>query len=129
MANFSADIPTGAPVIAGATNIAFSAVVSPPIVDALPPTITLVSPSPGTKIARNTPFVVDVTDNFGSPFVAIWVRCAGTRVYEVAWDGSGWSELYSIGSSLVGNRYTLRREGGWPGAPTITIRAFDGNMV
>lgn len=134
MATFDALEPDPGPLFSAATNISFPALDIPPIVDTLPPTITLVSPAPGTLISRSTPFVVDVTDDFLSgTFACLFMRSRESRVYEIAWDGEEFADLYAVGSTRAsitnGWRFTLRREGGWPGAPTFTVRAFDGNLV
>lgn len=133
MADFDAIERWGYPEIALAANTDFDAVEAPGLFDTLAPTVTLVSPAPGTLIARSTPFVVDVQDENAGVFAALFVKVATSRLYEVAHDGEAFSYLYQAGSTRAaisgGYRFTLRREGGWPGAPTFTVRAFDGNMT
>lgn len=133
MADFTANELDGELEIGTADGTSFLAVESPGLFDTLAPTVALVSPAPGTLIARNTPFVVDVQDENAGVFAALFVKVATSRLYEVAHDGEGFSYLYQAGSTRDvisgGYRFTLRRDGGWPGAPTFTVRAFDGNMV
>lgn len=133
MADFVAYELHGGREIAAAGGITFLAVESPGRMDSAPPTVTLVSPAPGTLISRSTPFVIDVTDDAEGVFACLFMRSRESRVYEVAWDGDAFSDLYARASARAsvsgGWRFTLRREGGWPGAPAFTVRALDGNLV
>ncbi len=80
---------------------------------------------------RQSPVTVQVDDVNSVKYVIAHVKFPdGT--WEVAYDGAEWAPRYRTYSSVVVNNglrqtLTLRREGGWPYSPTISIRAFDGS--
>lgn len=101
------------------------------------PTVALVSPPEG-GIERDTPLIVDVTDDESSLVrVVINVRffdaISGAEVArEVVHDGGGagkpFGPLYqasSVAPISRGFRFTLVRTGGWPSSPRLRVLAFD----
>jgi hypothetical protein len=123
------------PMFVAHDSMDYVAVFAPQLLDQSRPVVTVVSPAPGTQIARNAPVVVDVTDDSGTVGVVLLVRFPNFRVLEGIWDGENWGFNYtsaSVKSTRVaianGWRFTLRRDGGWPGAPTFIARGLDGNL-
>lgn len=95
--------------------------------DATAPTVALVSPSAPGEITRATPIIVDVTDTSALVVVFVWVTYPG-RAPDIVHDGDAFAELFSSSTRASisgGYRYTLRRNGGWPAAPTVRIRPID----
>ncbi len=95
--------------------------------DTTDPTISNVSPTPGTAIARTAPLTFDVTDA-GLGRVLVCAVFAGGG-YEVVHDGDSFAAGYATLSTRVaitdGYRFRVRRGAGWTEAPTIRIFAFD----
>lgn len=101
--------------------------------DTTPPSIDVISPTPGSQIAHDTAVVVDIYDYRELKAHWVWVAVAGE--WEVVWAGN-FGPRYAADSSRVaitgGWRYTLRRSGaGWSTAPTFTAVAtdFGGNVT
>lgn len=98
--------------------------------DETAPTVGNFSPAAGTPIEAATPVAFDVTDEIELRAVLVLARMVvvGVQLYEVAWDGTAFSERYSGSSRSAiagGHRYTIRRTGGWPAAPTVRVLAVD----
>lgn len=97
--------------------------------DATEPTVALVSPAEDSEITRTTPVVVDVTDAGGLAAVFVWVTYEG-RAPDIVHDSESFADLFasSTRASITnGYRYTLRRTGGWPAAPTVRVRPVDAS--
>lgn len=94
------------------------------------PTISNRSPDPSIPVGASDPISFDVVVG-SNPFLDLWiaVRYAGTSLYEVIYDGTGFAPLYAAQSQAQniagGYRFRLRRAGGWPGAPSIITKAID----
>jgi hypothetical protein len=100
------------------------------IVVPTPPVISNVSPGTGVAISATAPLEFDVTDNSGLfRRVVVKLQFVGQEAWEIAYDGDYFDPRYSVGSSRAvitnGWRYTLNRDGGWPGSPTLTVFAID----
>lgn len=87
-------------------------------------------PAVGTTIMPATPLAFEVTDPNGLGFAALVVVIAypnGTT--EVAFAGGQLTPLYVGGSSAApisdGFAFSLKRAGGWPQSPTMTVYAVD----
>lgn len=100
--------------------------------DAVPPTITVVSPvsfPADVAAARVTPFVLEVTDlDPGVQFIVVTVRFTGGSVAseEVIYRRGNFKAPYLASSQETitdGLRLTCLRTGGWPEG--ITAIAFD----
>lgn len=94
------------------------------------PTVSYVSPTPGSSIDPTDPIVLDVTDvdTASLPGTFLFMRAVdGSQ--EVAWDGAAFSSNYATSTRVAipdGFRYTLRRAGGWPiGGITIRSNVID----
>jgi len=107
-----------------------------PVGDIIPPVIGNFDPTPGSALARTDPVAFDVTDDSGS-FIRIFVVAFFATIgdQEVIHDGGAFVGRYSAASSRVpitnGFRYTVTRNGGWLGPPTIRIFPIDaaGNQT
>ena len=86
------------------------------------PTITIVSPTPGTEIQVNTPIVFDVVGGFA----LVAAQFEETVAFEVVHDGQFFTPRYGAESSSEditgGVRFTVRRLGGWP--RQVTLRFY-----
>lgn len=96
--------------------------------DLQPPVIALVSPLTSGEIDSDTPIVIDVTDNT-PPVIGLSVFVFFGDCAELVATDDGFATNYAGSSSapiVDGNRYTLRRDGGWPsGAMRFDVRAYD----
>lgn len=96
--------------------------------DTTAPDVALVTPADGSAIARSAPLVIDVTDASDFASIFAWVVYPNGNT-EVAYDGEAFTAAFAGSSTRVsisgGYRYTLRRAGGWPAAPTIRVRPVD----
>jgi hypothetical protein len=96
--------------------------------DTTAPTVTLVSPADGSTITR-TPIVVDVTDASTFAALFVWVTYNDGRAPDLVHDGESFQVPFAGNSTRVsisgGYRYTLRRAGGWPAAPTVHVLPVD----
>lgn len=131
MADFPADFyHKRGPVSAAHDAEDFLAVFAPLLADQVPPTVTVVSPALGQPIPRNVAFVVDVTDN-GTVGSVLYAEFESSRLSELVWKADRFTFRYAKLSTRTaisgGYRYSLRREGGWPSAPTFGVIAWDGN--
>jgi hypothetical protein len=105
-----------------------------PIVPAQPgPVVTNISPSVGAGINAQTPLTLQVTSPVLAAFRSIIVEASFPvlGVYEVVHDGLQFGPNYNQLSSKVpiagGFNFTILRNGGWPGSPTIVVNAVDVN--
>ena len=93
------------------------------------PTIGNYVPTPGTPIGANDGVTFDVTGANSLRRVIVSVTSADTGIAEVVHDGDSFSGRFVNGSSRVGisggYRYTIKRQGGWTGAPTFRVYATD----
>jgi hypothetical protein len=102
--------------------------------DVTPPTIAVVSPTPGGVIRRDEAFVVDVTDASGLALIVLTAEIPAGGAHEVVWLKDSFSGPYATGSTRAaiadGYRYTIQRTGGWTAAPTFHVEAVDtaGNV-
>lgn len=100
--------------------------IDPPIVDA-------VSPVPGSEVSPGTPIVIDITDDSQVEITVLIVKMG--RFWEVAYDGEKFAPLYADYSTkttiIDGNRYSLKRIGGWTATVQINVLAIDdgGNIA
>lgn len=81
----------------------------------------------GSAIGRMDAVVVDVTDDTALGTAVLMVELGGGP-YEVIWDGARFASYYSTSTRALisgGYRYTIRRTGGWVGAPTFRAVAVD----
>lgn len=102
---------------------------APSTPDTTAPTVTLVAPL-GGELARTDPVVVDVTDDVAFAAVFVWVVYPNGTT-DVVYDGTNFTASY-VGASKQesitdGYRYTLRRAGGWPYAPTVRVAPIDSS--
>lgn len=140
MADFSGDFLDIVGVLTGAAGgayagalIDFGAEAGPE--DTTPPTVSDFDPAPGSRLtSRSAPVSFSVTDAGGLALVFVTVRYPG-GAEEVAHDGGAFVGAFAGASTRVaivdGWRYTLRRVGGWPEAPTIRVSPIDtsGNVT
>lgn len=118
------------PLVVSDDAMDYADVFAPQLRDLQKPTITVVSPALGQPIPRNVAFVVDVTDDetVGS---VLYAEFEASRLSELIWKGDRFTFRYAKLSTRTpitgGWRYSLRREGGWPSAPTFGVVAWDGN--
>lgn len=96
--------------------------------DVTPPAIVLVSPLGNAPIDPDDPIVIDITDNT-PPVIGLSVLAFIGDCVELVATGGGYATRYSTSTTspiLDGQRYTVRRTGGWPPGPLrIDVRAFD----
>jgi len=91
--------------------------------DSTPPTITIISPTPGTVIGPSTPLVFRYHDETGlkRPMPCIKFKQPGdpsTYKYELIYDGVDFTPDYQgtlvvISASPPTWEFTVRRKGGW----------------
>jgi hypothetical protein len=98
--------------------------------EAVPPEVTLVSPSQLNALSRNEPIVLEVTDETQLARVLITVQYPSLDAPQVAFDGTGFTEPFATESSTEditdGYRFTLRRRTGWPSRQlTLKVYAVD----
>lgn len=102
----------------------------PPPPDTGSPTVANVLPTPGTPIEENQPVTFDVTDETGIfRRILVTVRYSNTGITEVVHDGDSFQGAYSLLSNRNpisgGFHYSIIRDEGWPGSPTLRVFAFD----
>lgn len=94
-----------------------------------PPVVTIVGPPAGASIGREQPIRLRVTDEAVLRNVILYLRFVGQAASEVVHDGCCFLEPYVQGSRRTvvadGYEFTLMRTGGWPGSPSLSVRAFD----
>ncbi len=87
--------------------------------------ITNINPAPGAPLADGVPLSFDVTFSPAESIQNILVQLQFFGVGELVWDGGGFLVPYAGSSTREeipdGYRFTIRRSGGWPGAPVISI--------
>lgn len=94
------------------------------------PTVTNITPAPGSVRSANDAIQFDVTDDSGA-FRRIFVTCAFalSGVTEAVHDGTSFVGLYAAGSSrqaiALGYRYTVVRAGGWTSSMTWRVYPID----
>lgn len=97
--------------------------------DDVNPTVTVVSPVEGSEITATTPLVVDVEDEQSLAIVLLYAEFPNRTGAEVVHNGTTFMAPYATNSSRVsiedGFRYTLRRDGGWPGDVSLTAIPVD----
>ena len=103
--------------------------VTPPS-SASTPVITVVSPVAGATLSKFTSVVLTVADTSRLRRIFTYAFYAGMDVWEVVHDGVVFSPKYrgSVNDRTVlsdGFRYTLLRDGGWPGSPSIKLYAVN----
>ncbi len=99
------------------------------------PSLSWVSPTPGTVIRHNDPLIVQITTVPGGSFAGLVLIVEyPSGIWETIHDNTGFSGQYSAGSARAGitngYQFTIVREGGWPQTPTIRCVAVDtsGNV-
>lgn len=103
--------------------VSFTSFVDPNI-----PTVSNVSPTPGTALTPSTPISFRVTDVEGLKRVVAMVRFEGRT--EVVHDGEAFSANYTGPENTRTPRtggfdFTILRNGGWLEAPTLKVIATD----
>lgn len=98
-----------------------------PPVDETPPTVVIISPTPGTNIPKTAKLIFKILDD--GPFERLLpsIRFPDSTV-ELVHDGEGFTANYSqsIREPVAnGYKYTVERNGGWPANPTLIPFAFD----
>jgi hypothetical protein len=105
--------------------------------DSTAPVISNVSPTPGTKISRNSVISFDVTDNLDELARVLVALIYPSGLWEIAYDGTSFSPTFVNPSSVKtdiddGMHVALLRNGGWPD-PNVKIRVYaldqNGNEV
>ena len=102
--------------------------------DVTPPTISVVSPTPGSTIRTSDPFVVDVTDAGGFAIIALTAEIPAGGAHEVVWLRGDFSAAYADASTITaiadGFRFSILRRNGWTASPTFHVEAVDnaGNV-
>lgn len=102
--------------------------------DSVRPNVSIISPSPGSNITRLQQITVDVTDNSGSfGRIILHGGYSGLAGVEPIHDGEVWNVRHYSGSlntrQVIANgyRYTILRDGGWPGDISLTPYVIDGS--
>lgn len=114
------DAPSDALPSYWTTSIASSSQISPVISNFVPQT--------GSQIYFTSSLQFDVTDNSGMFLYVVVMASYSSGLYEVIHDGSKFADIYlaSVRSEITGGyRFSLSREDGWPGSPSIAIKAID----
>lgn len=100
-----------------------------PSPDSTAPTVSNISPAPGSTLGPATHVSFDVTDNLGGlRRVAVGVTAVGLQTREMPHDGTSFAANYggSTRTSIAnGFHYDLVRAGGFPSFPSITVYAVD----
>jgi|SRR5277367_3962494 len=101
---------------------------SPPV-DA-PPTISNITPTPGTPISQTQVINFEVTSPVSRTFTSIIVLAAypSNGIYEVLHDGVRFSNNYTGTRTVISGGYSYNnvlRIGGWPSTLNLTINAVD----
>ena len=93
--------------------------------------ITVISPAVGTPISKHTPLVVEVTSSTTLQRVFLSVSMGGVLPEEVVHrGGTTFAPTYqnstNARASIAGGyRFTVLRDGGWPGLPSLHVEAVD----
>lgn len=94
--------------------------------DVTPPVVTLISPPASSTIEPTTPLILEVEDDHAIRRSILTAQLADAE--EVVHNGDRFASRYasSSRSPIAGGwRYVIRRTGGWPVGPTITVYAID----
>jgi len=101
----------------------------PPAAGGGPISIDLITPI--NTISKNTPIIIDVYSG-SVPLRRAWINAsyAGLLVDDMVHNGdrfgSAYQGLVNVRSEISnGYRFTILRDGGWPGTPAITAHAVD----
>jgi hypothetical protein len=93
------------------------------------PVVDNVDPPAGTAIAPADPLSFDVTDPDGFAAILLSAEFPNVPGEELVFNGTNFTEPYAAGSTRVavaeGFHFELRRAGGWPGPPSLTVYPFD----
>jgi len=107
-----------------------------PAVDAEGPVVSNITPAAGSALAATTALGFDVTDDSGLfRRITVALSFGSGRPDETVYDSRGFRPYYSAGSTVTsiegGLRFSVKRTGGWPAAPSIYIDPIDlsGNEV
>jgi hypothetical protein len=99
--------------------------------DTTDPVIENITPAPRSAISKDAVVTFDAVDNTGLLVALVYIVFSPRGDYELVYDGSVFTPLYSRYSSIDsiegGLRFSLRRWGGWPGALQIRVRAIDSS--
>jgi hypothetical protein len=102
--------------------------VEPGAGDGAPPVVTLISPA-SLLLERDTPIVIDVTDNIALRRCMVVARFDTLAIEELVHNGDRFAAAYTGASSRQpitgGLRYTIRRNAGWPAPPVLDVFAID----
>lgn len=107
--------------------------------DVVAPSVSVVSPAEGSDIEADTPLVVDVTDAVDLASTPLYATFPGAPSSEMVYQGAvsvggtptnaGFLRPYATNSTAVdvsgGLRLSIRRDGGWPGAVSLTFLPVD----
>ncbi len=105
------------------------------VADTAAPVVGNYSPAPGTAISRASALAFDVTDAGAGLRRAIVAARFPDGTYEIVHDGDAFAPRYSSLSARTtlagGFRFSVRRTGGWPAAPTLVAFPVDasGNEI
>lgn len=97
----------------------------------VPPLVSNISPAGGTGIQKETLLSFDVTVSASNFFREIIVIAdfPNLRLKEIIHMDDAFGPQYSLNSSRVaitgGYRFSVMRNAGWPGSPTILVKAID----
>jgi len=104
--------------------------------DTTPPVITIVTPTPGQPITRQTVITVDVTDTIAMRRVILYAVFSKPNAWEVIYDGESFGPAYSGPNNTVttitgGWEFRVLRDGGWQQTPVLRVIAVDaaGNIA
>lgn len=98
--------------------------------ETIKPTVTIVSPTPGTTVYPDTPLVFDITDASGFSIIIPMVILDPLKVPEPTHNTEAFEPLYAASTRVAivgGFRYTLRRKHGWYASPSLLIWAVDAS--
>lgn len=123
-----ADADDGGALVALGISIQQTSVIPTPP-DVTPPTVVLVSPSPGALIASDTVIVLDVTDNgsLGPVVVSVTYPDGST---EVVFDSLAFTAAFGFSSRVAiagGVRFTIKRTSGWTRSPSVRVLPVDAS--
>lgn len=95
--------------------------------DTTPPVVALISPTDGGELERFGPVTIEVTDETALGRVFVVARFPSLGLEEVVHQGDRFAPLYTGASSRAsiagGYRYSVKRNGGWPAPPELTVYA------
>lgn len=97
------------------------------------PSIHSFTPAPPISKTQTLGFDVTLSDSSLFSLISIVVAYDGVEDEESPYDGEDFSPLYD-GDSYVeaitnGYRFHLKRRGGWPGNPTVKVRAVSASGI